>query len=212
LRYEKYFYETIDLLTKNNLLKYKGKIYKGCNGYPRVEVIDDVNDLCKNIDNPKVLEVGCGSGLNIYLLHSLNPNIEIHGFEYTNSRIASTIVNLFYTPIIKNLFLADVCDLKMPDNSFDVVYSIHVLEQLGQEKAEIALKEMWRVCKKGIVLSEPSVHGANLYEKWRMKTLGYCKNLYSVAEKLPNSKIIVYKEDTIRTYPNTSYHLIVKKI
>ena len=58
-------------------MKYKGKIYKGCNGYQRVELIDSVNDLCKNIDNPKVLEAGCGSGVNIYLLDSLNPNIEI---------------------------------------------------------------------------------------------------------------------------------------
>lgn len=211
-RYKKHQYETIDLLRNIMLLKHKGKIYKGCNGYQRIELIESVNKFCNGIDKPKVLEVGCGSGLNIYLLNSLNQNIEIHGFEYTNSRIASCIVNLFYSPLIKNLFLADVCDLKLSGNSFDVVYSNHVLEQLGQENAEIALKEMWRICRKGIVLSEPSVKGANLYEKWRMKSLGYCKNLYTVAEKLPNAKILIYKEDTYRTYPNTSYHLVVEKI
>lgn len=210
-RYKEYKYEALDLLRKNILLKHKGKIYKGCNGFQRVEVIDSVNGLCKDIKNPKVLEAGCGSGVNIYLLNSLNPNIEIYGFEYTNSRIASAIVNLFYSPIRNNLFLADICNIKLPDNSFDVVFSNHVLEQLGQNKAKEAIREMWRVCKKGIVLSEPSIHGANIYEKWRMRTLGYCKDLYSVAKGLPDAKVLSFSEDKIRTYPNTSHHLVVEK-
>ncbi|WP_017731522.1 class I SAM-dependent methyltransferase [Nafulsella turpanensis] len=199
------------MLQKDILLKHNGKVYKGCNGYQRIELIESVNELCRGIEQPKVLEAGCGSGLNIYLLESLNSQIEIHGFEYTNARIASAIVNLFYSPNLHNLFLADVCNLKIPDNSFDVVYSNHVLEQLGQERAEAALKEMWRVCKKGIVVSEPSIHGANRYEKWRMNTLGYCRDLYSVAKKLPHAKVLVYKEDSYRTYPNTSHHLVVEK-
>lgn len=210
-RYKNHKYETLDLLRKNILLKHKSKIYKGCNGFQRVEVIDSVNNLCKDINNPKVLEAGCGSGVNIYLLNSLNPDIEIHGFEYTNSRIASAIANLFYSPICNNLFLADVCNIRLPDKYFDVVYSNHVLEQLGQDKAETAIKEMWRICRKGIVLSEPSIHGANIYEKWRMKTLGYCKDLYSVAQELPEANVLIYKEDKFRTYPNTSHHLVVEK-
>ena len=211
-RYKNFKYETLDLLRKDILLKYEGKVYKGSNGLQRVEILESVNDLCKGISNPKVLEVGCGSGVNIYLLNSLNPNIEIHGFEYTNARIASAIVNLFYSAIRNNLFLADACNIRLPDNSFDVVYSNHVLEQLGQDKASVALKEMWRICRKGIVLSEPSVHGANFYEKWRMRTLGYCKDLYSVAKELPDSNVLTYHEDKVRTYPNTSHHLVVEKI
>ncbi len=211
-RYKKHHYETIDLLKNDILIKHKGEIYKGPNGLQRIELIESVSNLCNGINNPKVLEAGCGSGVNIYLLNSLNPNIEIHGFEYTNSRIASALINLFYSPIVKNLFLADICNIKIPDNTFDVVYSNHVLEQLGQEKAEKALNDMWRVCKKGIFLSEPSIHNANLYEKWRMNTLGYCQDLYTAAEKLPNSKILVYKEDNFRTYPNTSHHLVIEKL
>lgn len=211
-RYKKHQYETLDMLRNIILLKHKGEVYKMFNGFQRVELIDSVNSLCENIDNPKVLEAGCGSGLNIYLLNSLNSNLEIHGFEYTNTRIASAFVNLFYSPIRNNLFLADVCNLNLPDNSYDVVYSNHVLEQLGQENAEKALKEMWRVCKKGIVLSEPSIHDASVYEKWRMKTLGYCKDLYSIAKELPNAKVLYYSEDKFRTYPNTSHHLVVEKV
>lgn len=210
-RYINFNYETLDLLRAKILLKHKGKIYKGYNGYQRIEVINSVNLLCKDIENPIVLEAGCGSGLNMYLLNTLNDKIDLHGFEYTNSRLASAIVNLSYSKMVNNLFLADVCKMNLPDNCFDVVYTNHVIEQLGQKNAEKAINEMWRVCRKGIVLSEPSVYNANMYEKWRMNILGYCKDLYRIAEKLPSAKIIDYKEDTYRTYPNTSQHLIVIK-
>jgi len=123
---------------------------------------------------------------DLYLLNAyfniLNPKIQIHGCEYVNSRMASTVVNLHYSDMISNLFMADASDLKLPDNSFDIVYSSHVLEQLGQENAVIALREMWRVCRKGIALTEPSIEGANIYEKWRINTLEYCKDLHGEAK------------------------------
>ena len=211
-RYQFHHYESLEVLRKEILLKHKGRIYWGKNGYQRIELIRNVNKLCAEIEHPKVLEAGCGSGLNIYLLNRLNQNIEIHGFEYTNARFASCIVNLFHSRLLDNIFLADICDMNLPDASYDVVYSNHVLEQLGQKKAEVALKEMWRVCRKGLVLSEPSVRGANVYEKWRMNVLGYCKDLYPVAECLPDSRILEYKEDDYRTYPNTSHHLVIEKV
>ncbi len=211
-RYKKFQYETIALLRSNILAKYNNKIYSAPNGYTRLDVVHSVNQMCKGIPSPKVLEAGCGSGINMYLVHNYNPDINLYGFEYTNSRIASAINNLSYTPMINNLFLADICDLKLEDNSFDIIYTNHVLEQLGQVRAEKALSEMWRICKVGIVLSEPSIQNANFYERGRMRTLGYCKDLYSFAKTLPNAEITEYKEDTYRGYPNTSYHIVIKKI
>ena len=210
-RYQNHSYETLEALKKRGLFKIEGKIYWAINGAARLELIHSVNKLCMDIDNPSVLEAGCGSGLNIYLLNKLNSKIDIHGFEYTNARLASSLTNLWDSTFKNNLFLADICDLNMEDNSYDVVYTNHVLEQLGQEKAELALKEIWRVCKKGIVVCEPSIHGANLYEKWRMKTLGYCEDLRVIANSFEDAEILTYKVDDIRYYPNTSYHLIVKK-
>ncbi len=211
-RYQHHHYETLDLLKRKGIYKIDNEIYWTTSGTARLELIQSVNELCQGIEKPTVLEAGCGSGLNMYLLNCLNENLKISGFEYTNARLASAIVNLFNSPLRPELFLADICDLKLPDNSIDVMYTNHVMEQLGQTHAEIALKEIWRVCRKGIVVCEPSIHGANLYERWRMKTLGYCEDLQKVAKSLPNSKIIRYEEDKIRYYPNTSNHLVVEKI
>lgn len=210
-RYENHHYESVRLLRNKGVFKINGGIFKTVKGRARLELINSVNELAEGISNPTVLEAGCGSGLNIYLLSCLNSNLEISGFEYTNARLASGIVNLWHSDIRDNLFLADICQLNLEDNSYDIVYTNHVLEQLGQERAEIALKEVWRVCKHGMVICEPSIHGANLYEQWRMRTLGYCENLVSIAKTFPDAEIIRYKEDDIRYYPNTSHHLVVRK-
>ena len=210
-RYKSYRYETLPLLQKSVFVKKDGQICLAKNGIQRTDLINSVDNMVAGIERPKVLEAGCGSGLNIYLLNALNKDIEIHGFEYTNARVASCIANLFYHDIINNIFLADVTELNLPDNSYDVVFSYHVLEQLGQEQAEKALSEMLRVSRRGIVLSEPSTHGANFYEKWRMKKLGYCQDLLKAAEKLPNARVLTHREDTYRSYPNTSHHLVIKK-
>lgn len=209
--YESYIYETLDYLLSGTYIKHNDSVYIGKNGYCRMELIRKVSELCEELSNPKVLEVGCGSGLNLYLLNRLNPNIELHGFEYTSARLASAILNLYTDDMVNNLFLADATDMKLEDNSYDYLYSIHVMEQLGQEGAELAMKEMWRVCRKGIVMIEPSVIGANFYEKWRVKKMGYCEDLVSIAENLPNSNIVISKEATYRSFPNTGYFITCLK-
>lgn len=90
--------------------------------------------------------------------------------------------------------------------------AISISSKLGQRNSEIAIREMWRICKKGLILCEPSIKGANIYEKWRMKTLGYCENLIPTAKALPNSKILISKEGTYRYYPNTSHLIVIEKL
>lgn len=204
-------YESLRILTTAQPLKHNGKIMIGKNAWPRIELIEHISSLCNGIQNPTVLDAGCGTGLNMYLLAKSKPEIQISGFEYTHSRMASCFINLIYESFYEELFLGDVTKIDLPDESYDVVFSNHVLEQLGQANAEVALKEVFRVCKKGAVLCEPSIHNATAYEKWRMTKLGYCRDLLAIAKKIPNCIVKEYKEDTIRYYPNTSYTLVLEK-
>ncbi len=205
-------YESLRVLTTSQPLKHNGKIMIGKNAWPRIELIEHISSLCDGIQNPTVLDAGCGTGLNMFLLAKSKPGIKISGFEYTHSRMASCVVNLVYESFYEELFFGDVTKIDLPDNSYDVVYTNHVLEQLGQVNAELALKEVFRVCKKGAVFCEPSIHNATTYEKWRMTKLGYCRDLLAIAKKIPNCVVKEYKEDTIRYYPNTSYTLVLEKI
>ncbi len=205
-------YESLRVLTTTHTLKHNGKIMMGKNAWPRIELIEHISSLCNGIQNPTVLDAGCGTGLNMYLLAKSKPEMKISGFEYTHSRLASCIINLVHESFYNELFLGDVTKIDLPDNSYDVVFTNHVLEQLGQTNAELALNEVFRVCKKGAVLCEPSIHNATAYEKWRMTKLGYCRDLLAIAKKIPNCNVKLYKEDTIRYYPNTSYTLVLEKI
>lgn len=204
-------YESLRILAATQPLKYNGKIMIGKNAWPRIKLIEHISFMCSGIQNPTVLDAGCGAGLNIYLLAKSKPEMKISGFEYTHSRLASCIINLIHESFYKELFLGDVTKIDLPDNSYDVVFTNHVLEQLGQVNAELALKEVFRVSRKGAVLCEPTIYNAGLYEKWRMTKLGYCRDLLSIAKKIPNCSIKFYKEDTIRNYPNTSHTLVLEK-
>ncbi len=204
-------YESLRILAAAQSLKHDGKIMMGKNAWPRIELIEHVSSICSGIQNATVLDAGCGAGLNMYLLAKSKPEIKISGLEYTHSRLASCIVNLIHESFYEELFLGDVTKIDLPDNSYDVVFTNHVLEQLGQTNAELALNEIFRVCRKGVVLCEPTIHNASMYEKWRITKLGYCRDLLSIAKKIPNCSIKIYKEDSIRSYPNTSHTLVLEK-
>ncbi len=204
-------YEGINILLSKQMLKINGRIVWGLNAWPRIELVDHIKDLCNGIPNPKILEAGCGSGLNMFMLNRSLKSSKIDGFEYTHARLATSIINLVFEPNIGNLFLGDITKIDLPDNYYDVVFTNHVIEQLGQKLAPIAIREVLRVSKKGVVLVEPTLHNANYYERWRLTKLGYCEDLLSIANSIPGCRVKMYKEDTIRNYPNTSNTLVLEK-
>jgi uncharacterized protein YbaR (Trm112 family) len=77
------------------------------------------------------------------------------------------------------------------DNSIDIVYTSHSLEPNGGKEVE-ALKELYRITRKYMILLEPSFEFANLEAKARMKKHGYVTELYASAIKL-DYKIIEHR-------------------
>lgn len=209
-RYER-FYESLKLLHDKQLMKFKGNVAVGKQSWSRIEMMELMKDLLKGVPSPKILEAGSGSGLNLYMVANFLENATVHGFEYTDARVASALVNLVYEDYTNNIDLGDVMNMKYEDGEFDLVYSHHVLEQLGQEGARNAMQEMWRVCKTGLVLQEPTIVDTTYLERWRVKKLGYCQNLYEIAKDLPNCEIKYFGEDKIRSFPNTSHTLVLLK-
>lgn len=206
----KQLYEPLDVLWRSMPLKYRGERVLGWNAWIRVECFHEIMALCKGIERPRILEVGCGFGGNMIMLQHLMPNAEIWGLEYTHARMASSIVNLMSTPMKANLFLADATALAVDDDSYDVVFSFHVLEQLGQDGAAAALKNMARVARVGVVSDEPGLATASSLESWRLKTLGYCRDLPAVARELAGVTIERFEESECRNWPNTSHTLVLR--
>jgi ubiquinone/menaquinone biosynthesis C-methylase UbiE len=77
----------------------------------------------------------------------------------------------------------DFFNMPFLDDSIDVVFTSHAVEPNGGKEAEI-LKELYRVCRKYLILLEPTYEFASEEAKQRMDDLGYCKNLKGVASDL----------------------------
>lgn len=93
----------------------------------------------------RVLEVGCGRG-------SLSCYFSDAGFDCTLLDLSKTVVNMAKSIFKKNnlkgkFIVGDANEIKLPDNSFDIVFSIGLLEHF--EDIENPLSEQIRLLDNG---------------------------------------------------------------
>ena len=82
--------------------------------------------------NPKlILDVGCGDGFYLHLLHSLFPDAKIIGVDMDKNALKSASLNVRGKNV--KLKYGDVCNLRFRDNSFDVVLASEVLEHVQDD-------------------------------------------------------------------------------
>lgn len=92
----------------------------------------------------RALEVGFGSGIALPSLHEMYR--EVHGLDLTAD--AEAVMSVFEPLGIRlNLRRADVRDMPYPDDYFDTVLLISILEHLRPSELETAFREIRRVLK-----------------------------------------------------------------
>ena len=96
--------------------------------------------LHRRIDGVKVLDFGCGSGI-------FAEELAEKGYDSYGVDISKEAISFGKSQGIKNLEVFDSHTLNFPDNTFDAVVILDVLEHLEDEAW--ALKEMERVLKPG---------------------------------------------------------------
>ncbi len=143
-----------------------------------------INEL--GVKYNSILEAGVGDGTTLaHLIPKLKITPKkIYGFDLAWSRVRYAVE---YTKKknIKNsfLFMADLFNIPLADDSIDIVYTTHSIEpNSGKEKQ--ALLELMRITKKYLILLEPAYEFADAKAKKRMKKHGYITNLYPTAVSL----------------------------
>jgi len=149
-------------------------------------------DKYENIDS--IIEVGVGEAttLNSLINKLENRPKDIFGFDISWSRVkfGKELLKDFGHTDIK-LFTANLFEIPLLDNSIDIVYTSHSIEPNGG-KEEDALKELYRISNKYLILLEPSFEFGTKEAKQRMIEHGYVTKLYQTARDL-NYKIIEHR-------------------
>lgn len=129
--------------------------------------------IVKGIDkstSKTILDMGCGEGFISNMLYDNFPKYKITAVDYFKEAIDNAKRNN-QRPI--EFDIGDISSLKYGNNSFDTVISTEVLEYISDPVK--GLKELYRVCKRHIILSvpnEPFFCLGNLVSGKNIKRLG----------------------------------------
>ena len=111
--------------------------------YPR-ECYPFVLNAINNISFNKVLDLGCGTGVILKEISSINSDVELFGLDLSENMIAKATQRLGTTA---NLSVGDAENLPYADNTFDLVCCVESFHHYPNPKK--ALSEINRVLKNG---------------------------------------------------------------
>jgi ubiquinone/menaquinone biosynthesis C-methylase UbiE len=146
-------------------------------------IIEEIKKF-KNVKT--ILDFGAGELTNLSFLKKKLKNIKFYANDISFNRLY--LGKKFLDKEFRgknNVRLICNSHFKLPfkDNSFDIVTTMQALEPNGSMEKPL-LKELYRVCKKGIISCEPHYEIANRSQKKRMKLHGYVINLEKTIRKL----------------------------
>ena len=136
-----------------------------------------------------LLDVGTGELTTLSMIMAGNSILEceIYAFDLSWSRLAHGLP--FWEEVVggsrkkPTVFCADMFAIPLRANAVDVVTSAHALEPNGNDLRAI-LEELFRICRKKLVLFEPSYELNTDEGKARMDRHGYIKGLEETVESL----------------------------
>lgn len=120
-------------------------------------------------DGGAVLEVACGTGVQLAALASRNPSGRTVGVELADGMLERARKELGRTGLENaELLKADALDLPFADETFDLVVASYVLDLLPRAEIPVALSEMKRVLRDGgrLVLSNMTKGERPLHRVW----------------------------------------------
>ena len=165
----------------------------------RPEYNDAWSQQLSNILDPwmsersSILEVGCGEATTLagVVRHLSIKPAKALGFDISWSRISQGEAWLEEQQVTARLYVADLFEIPLEDESVDVVYTSHSIEPNGGREEE-AIRELLRIARRAVVLVEPIYELANDAAQRRMAQHGFVRGLKDIATRT-GAKIAEYR-------------------
>ena len=171
----------------------------------------EIKEILEQYKFKSILEVGVGeltSMENIY--KNFGPDIDCYGIDLSLNRLHHGLAEYSKrhksVPIVAK---ANAIKLPFPDDSFDLVYTRHTLEQMPLIY-EQALDEIIRVSKKQIILFEPSFELGSLAQKVKMLNTDYVKGIPNYIDA--NDMVLVDEIHLMKNSANPLNHTACYKL
>lgn len=131
-----------------------------------------VLDLIAQTEAGTILDAGCGEGFTLHELEAtqMPSSPTISGLDFSAEALTWNRANHM---VRASLAQADIHHLPFPDASFDLVYSLEVLEHLPD--SALGLRELARVSRQYVLVSvphEPFFRAANFLRGKHLTALG----------------------------------------
>lgn len=123
---------------------------------------NDLVDIIKalDIDNPKILEVGCNAGRNLNGLYEAGYR-NLHAIEISQPAIDLFEKTYPETFAASNILCGDaekILSENFDDNEFDIVFTMAVLQHIHPKSIGNVSKNIFRICKKFLITHEAETH------------------------------------------------------
>jgi ubiquinone/menaquinone biosynthesis C-methylase UbiE len=150
----------------------------------KVEYASAIAKVLNQLGARSILEAGVGEATTIshVIPRLISQPTVVAGFDISWSRIAHGKIYARSHASL-HLVVGDLFAIPAADNSFDAVYTSHSIEpNHGMEKA--ALKELYRVARRHVVLLEPAATYGSEATKSHIQHHQYCSDLNRHAREL----------------------------
>ncbi len=171
-----------------------------------------ISRIADSLSVNSILEAGVGEATTLaHVIGQLSAPIKLAaGFDISWSRIAYGNRYATAQRVDASLILGDLFSIPIADNAFDLVYTSHSLEpNRGREKD--ALRELYRVARRYVILIEPASSFGNAATKKRIAEHKYCEELQRHAKDLGYSVIEHRLFDVCLKENNQSELTIIEK-
>lgn len=145
--------------------------------HARVAMVDEIAAFAPG-GLRRVCEIGCGVGLVLTTLLQTHSerfhDVGVWATDLSLSRAHITAARLAKLHSTWTVWNGDAAALPFPDDFFDLIWSVHVLEQMASDHAERAFREMLRVSRR-VLLLEPLYDAQSLWGKAYIRSMSYSR-------------------------------------